>query len=183
MKLNFVKNVKNQHYLPSKNKYFENSLKPFWVQIGSKFVSLPHMNIVWEFSSNAIVIYLVILWQKCLKSRRNTAQLWVHIRQKRWKSKNRVTSSNPRVTSSNPRVTSSNPRVTSSNLRVTSLNLEVTSSNLLVTSSNPQVRRLKARDARLKTRVRRLNTRVVKLKAQIRRLTAQVQAIKRRVRL
>ena len=176
MKLNFVKNVKNQHHLPSKNKYFENSLKPFWVQIGSKFVSLPHMNIVWEFSSNAIVIYLVILWQKCLKSRRNTAQLWVHIRQKRWKSKNRVTSSNPRVTSSNP-------RVTSSNLRVTSLNLEVTSSNLLVTSSNPQVRRLKARDARLKTRVRRLNTRVVKLKAQIRRLTAQVQAIKRRVRL
>ena len=176
MKLNFVKNVKNQHYLPSKNKYFENSLKPFWVQIGPKFVSLPHMNIVWEFSSNAIVIYLVILWQKCLKSRRNTAQLWVHIRQKSWKSKNRVTSSNPWVTSSNP-------QVTSSNLRVTSLNLEVTSSNLLVTSSNPQVRRLKARDARLKTRVRRLNTRVVKLKAQIRKLTAQVQAIKRRVRL
>ena len=162
MKLNFVKNVKNQHHLPSKNKYFENSLKPLWVQIGPKFVSLPHMNIVWEFSSNAIVIYLVILWQKCLKSRRNTAQLWVHIRQKRWKSKNRVTSSNPRVTSSNPRVTSS---------------------NLLVTSSNPQVRRLKARDARLKTQVRRLNTRVVKLKAQIRRLTAQVQAIKRRVKL
>ena len=35
----------------------------------------------------------------------------------RWKSKTRVTSSNPRATSSNPRVTSSNPRVTSSNPR------------------------------------------------------------------
>ena len=37
-----------------------------------------------------------------------------------WKTKRRVTSSNPRVTRSNPRVTSSNPRVTSSNPRVTS---------------------------------------------------------------
>ena len=47
----------------------------------------------------------------------------------RWKSKKRVTSSNPQVTSSSPRVTSLNPRVT---------------------SSNPRVRRLKAQVARLK---------------------------------
>ena len=53
-----------------------------------------------------------------------------------WKSKTRVTSSNPRVTSSNLRVTSSNPRVT---------------------SSNPRVRRLKARVEKLKARVRRSN--------------------------
>ena len=43
----------------------------------------------------------------------------------KWKSKTRVTSSNPQVTSSNPRVTSSNQRVTSWNPRVTSSNSRV----------------------------------------------------------
>ena len=60
----------------------------------------------------------------------------------KWKSKTRVTSSNPRVTGSNPQVTSSNPRVTSSNPQVA--------------SSNSRVRTLKARVARLKVRVGRL---------------------------
>ena len=84
-------------------------------------------------------------------------QIWL---KQRWKSKIRVTSSNPRVTSSDPRLTSSNPRVTSSNLRVTSANSRVTSSNPWVMSSNPRVRRLKARVTRLKARVEAIKPRI-----------------------
>ena len=71
-----------------------------------------------------------------------------------WKSKTRVTSSNPRDRSSNSRVTSS---------------------NLRVTSSNPRDRTLKARVATLKARVGRLKGRVGRLKTRVRRLKARVE--------
>ena len=106
-------------------------------------------------------------------------QIWL---KQRWKSKIRVTSSNPRVTSSNPRVTSSNLRVTSSNPRVTSLNPRFTSSNSRVTSSNPRVTSSNPGVRTLKAPVARLKARVGRLKARDRRLKARFGAIKPRVR-
>ena len=38
--------VGHEHVLPTKNKYSQNLLKPFWVHIGHKSVSLPHMDII-----------------------------------------------------------------------------------------------------------------------------------------
>ena len=118
-------------------------------------------------TTNELTIYAKLCRNFTIFYRQETVSLFQVLEKLRtcgrWKSKTRVTSSNPRVTSSNPRVTSSNLRVTSSNPQVT--------------SSNPRVRRLKARVARLKARVGRLKARVGRLKTRVGRLKARAQAI------
>ena len=111
------------------------------------------ITVVSNETTNELTIYAKLCRNVTMFYRQETVSLFQVLEKLRtcgkWKSKTRVTSSNPRVTSSNPQVTSSNPRV----------------------------RRLKARVARLKARVGRLKARVGRLKTRVRRLKARAEAI------